>query len=638
MSKLRLAVWCAVFVTVAAIGWRYAVPLEARDAAAERARAAGHEALVGAPAQRNVVTWPGMVVRPSREQLERMAKTAITGDSYGGSLDICWRFPDGSDQGEIWAIDITCGVFVINIDSLGPSGDGVDFRVIVGSPNFPILTSFTKHVAYVPGGIAEARLPVTWSCTEGTLNSVSSTSIIGEKANATHAKEQIITESWEVEDAAVTIDVDGNTGDDTYTGVMPLSYVFGPVDTDDDAWDSIPGYVVSFEDMKFCGETVDLSAAVAQNWPGFTDKWVEGTADGTLGLWGHTPGTGHYNWQGGGVAAPFSYDFSGLNFTWMDGTAVDTSLQVYCTGLRNLSTGGVDIGPWHGTVAELVALGRVKQQHGFHAWDTWDADMQATVELYLDLTSAEALGIEVRGPQPAFAVAGCGWSGGTAWTEGYVSPYDGAYAPYSTYNGNTVYSNGTAFLYCTDEAAGDWGIGPGPPTDPYYVQSAGGPAGVFVVNTDSYDDDIIYEGTGQRQFSGLAGEGIGPAVSADTTEAISVDSDCATPSFMHDATFIFDGPNLAMTDRTSSPYMTDVVSIAADAAKSVYANAHDHEDWVGTNCTTPDADGYFTVGAGGGSLLLTLKCNYRDRQALVGGENELPAPQVYRARRHDVVL
>src|SRR5690606_4563797 len=99
------------------------------------------------------------------------------------------------------------------------------------------------------------------------------------------------------------------------------------------------------------------------------------------------------------------------------------------------------------------------------------------------------------------------------------------------------------YLYCTDPAGPDWGIGPGPGSDPYYTQDGGGPAGSYVANTTSY---------------GSAYLGDAPSVSADTTEAISLDSHLATPGFNHDGTFIFDAWPLSATSRDGGQYMTDV--------------------------------------------------------------------------------
>jgi hypothetical protein len=260
--------------------------------------------------------------------------------------------------------------------------------------------------------------------------------------------------------------------------------------------------------------------------------------------------------------------------------------------------------------------------------------MQAEVQLYLDLTSAENLGIEVRGPRPAYKIEGAGYG----QTDTDAGPYDGRYAPVGTHNGETMYSNGYGYLYCTNPSGPDWGLGPGPPTDPYYEQTSGGPGGSYLVNTTSYDDDIIDAVTGRRQFSGLLGYGLGPAVTADTGEAISVDSDLATPSFQHDGTFIFDAWPLSATSRNGGQYMTDVCRFEVDANIGIYADAHTHEDWVGTNCSTPTAGGEFAVGAGGGSLALTLACNYPARQAAVGAIDAIPVPTAYLTRRHDALL
>ncbi len=409
-------------------------------------------------------------------------------------------------------------------------------------------------------------------------------------------------------------------------------------------------YAMSIENITFCGNPINTSEYTATTWgiewpdPDNDGLWVEGFGGSSIGFWRvgtfSTPPYTFYDYNGI-INAPFSYDFSNYRFLWLDDTEIPDTVEVYCTGIKQIIGGTVYDLPWHGTIAELKALGRYTQKHGCYYWSAQPPDMQAAVALYLDLTSAEAHGIDIRGPQPQYKVEAAGWTGGVAWAEGTVSPVDGPYRKHLMHNGEWAFTNGSFVMYLYDADSGDWGIGPDLTVPPYYLQSGGGPGGVYLVNTDYWADDIIYLDTGQRRFSGLAGEGIGPAVSASTDEAILVDSDCATPSFAHDATCIFDAWPLSATDRTSSPYMTDVVSIGVGSAQSVYADAHDHTDWVGDNCTTPDEDGFFTVGAGGGSLTFTPKCNYRTRQAEAkgtGNPDAIPVPTCYRDRRHDTHL
>ena len=336
----------------------------------------------------------------------------------------------------------------------------------------------------------------------------------------------------------------------------------------------------------------------------------------------------------------------------MDDTSLPNELEVYCTGIRRLNSSGIDIGPWHGTIAELKALGRYTQKYGCYYWETYEPDMQASVGLYLDMTSAESLGIEIRGPRPEFKVEGAGFGLPEGQTSG--SPVDGQYWQEGRYNDAPLYTNGAFFLYCLSVTNNDWAIGQAPPISPYYMQDMGGPGGAYLVNLydaennpGGYKDSLIAGGSddddettvGQRRFSGFAGYGIGPAVTADAGEAILVDSDCAAPSFAHNATCVFDAWPLSATSRTASPYMPDVANLSLAPAVGIYGQAHDHEDWVPEgDVTAPDGSGAFAVGPGGGSLKLTLKCNYRARQALVRGENEVPVPTAYLHRKHDSCL
>ena len=498
-----------------------------------------------------------------------------------------------------------------------------------------------------PSGIYYAEIECSWAYSGVTgMRTTVTANPIGEKG-VTHSKEQKITDEWFVPKGTTMVaTVNGETFTDTSVvdATVPMSIGIMGLNIDADDWYGYTGgakYVMEIADIQFGGAAIDTSSYEPTTWggtaPSVNKLWVEGFGGNSIGFWASEDfynGAYIYNSYGGGVInAPYSYSFNGCKFLWMDGTEVDNSLEVYCTGLRTLSAGGVDIGPWHGSISDLRSK-TWTQQHGCYFWDTWDPDMQAEVELYLDLTSAEALGIEVRGPRPAYKIEGAGYGA----TDTDPGPYDGRYAPVGTHNGETMYSNGYGYLYCTDASGPDWGLGPGPPTDPYYEQTAGGPAGSYLVNTTSYNDDIIDAVTGRRQFSGLLGYGLGPAVTADTGEAISVDSDLATPSFQHDGTFIFDAWPLSATSRNGGQYMTDVCRFEVDANIGIYADAHTHEDWAGTNVSTPTAGGEFTVGAGGGSLALALACNYPARQAAVGAIDAIPVPTAYLTRRHDILF
>lgn len=578
-----------------------------------------------------------------------MPKTAVSGDKLNVSFVFRHRVWPGMD-----ALDLY--VFTEFIATVG--GDiGISFTGQTATDKFGFWAQayagddsdvvHTTVWADLPEtGTEWIEIPVEVSCTDAVLISEHATSPIGSKG-ATHAKEQRVTETWQIPaGSTISVSINGVTGSYTYPAAVPmlstLALTGWGIDADDwYGYTSGAKYVMEIADITFGDVAIDTSSYTATTWggtaPSVNKLWVEGFGGNSIGFWAsedfYNGAYVYNNYPGGAINAPYSYSFNGCKFLWMDGTEVDDSLEVYCTGLRTLSAGGVDIGPWHGSISDLRSK-TWTQQHGCYSWDTWDPDMQAEVELYLDLSSAEALGIEVRGPRPEFKVEGAGYG----QTDTDAGPYDGRYAPVGTYNGETMYSNGYGYLYCIDPSGPDWGIGPGPPTEPYYVQNMGGPGGSYLVNDAQYNDDIIDAVTGRRQFSGLLGYGLGPAVTADTGEAISVDSDLATPGFNHDGTFIFDAWPLSATSRDGGQYMTDVCRFEVDANIGIYADAHTHEDWTGTNVSTPTAGGEFTVGAGGGSLALALACNYPARQAAVGEVDAIPVPTAYLTRRHDILF
>lgn len=573
-----------------------------------------------------------------------MPKTQVPGSSLSASFvfrHLIWPGMDALDLYQFEQFNVSMPVAGIVIE--GSGGDGqYGFIVTEGAE---VTKQFWYDLPVAGTEMVEIPISVAMTGTTG-MNSTVTNNPIGEKG-ATHAKEHKVADEWFIPaGTTVQLTIGGETFEYDTVGDLTAALSIGisgfGIDADDwYGYTSGAKYVMEIADIQFGGAAIDTSSFAATTWGGTApsvDKlWVEGFGGNSIGFWASADfynGAYIYNSYGGGVInAPFSYSFNGCKFLWMDGTEVDNSLEVYCTGLRNLSVGGVDIGPWHGSISDLRSK-TWTQQHGCYFWDTWDPDMQAEVEIYLDLTSAEALGIEVRGPRPAYKIEGAGY-GQTDTADG---PYDGRYAPVGTHNGETMYSNGYGYLYCTNASGPDWGIGPGPPTDPYYEQTAGGPGGSYLVNTTQYNDDIIDAVTGRRQFSGLLGYGLGPAVTADTGEAISVDSDLATPSFQHDGTFIFDAWPLSATSRNGGQYMTDVCRFEVDANIGIYADAHTHEDWTGTNVSTPTAGGEFTVGAGGGSLALALACNYPARQAAVGAIDAIPVPTAYLTRRHDILF
>jgi len=531
------------------------------------------------------------------------------------------------------------------VDPVGHAGQfGFIVKVNGGLPPIGYEWKFWYNVPADATGIYWIEIPCSFAYTGDTATKLTSGSdIIGEKSSPTHAKEKTHTEEWFISSGT---EYTFTVGANTYNGTIgidittALSILISAAGIDADDWsDYMVGtkYTMSIEDIKFGDAEIDTSAYDAATWgcaAGANKLWVEGFGGNSIGFWAsdsfYCGAYVYCDYPGGTINAPYSYDFSHYQFKWMDGTDVDESTEIYCTGFKQFAgTPSVPtVAPWKGTIAALRARGRYPQKYGVYFWESELPDMQGDCEMYFSLTSAEAANIEIRGPQPAYKVDGAGYG-----VVGAVpGPYDGQYVP----DGDNSFTNGHGRLYCTDELNNDWGIGPGPPVDPFYIQVGGGPAGVYVVNLASYNDDLI--GPGQRQFSGFAGYGIGPAVTANTDEAISVDSDCAVPSFKHDATCEWDGHGLDATDRTSDSRFTDVATLVIDADKSVYANAHDHKDWVGTDVSTPDLAGNFTVDPGGGSLLFTPKCNYRIRQAAVGAVGAISVPDCYRYRRHDSQL
>lgn len=646
--RRRVALWAVAAVVALGVGWRFAVPQEAKWAAGDRARAAGMRVLDPQPPPKQYVKWAGYKVRLSEAQRKKMATAGITSGSYRGSCDIVWRFPPGSDQGEIETMQVMGGGTRINIDSGLPSGGGLSFMIHGSAPGLPGAWDEAIVVSYADP-YAEVRLHFTWQQDEAVLNVESSSQIIGEKANATHAKESIITETWSPQ-GQCTATLTGHGLTRTWTedaGVM--SWVFSGMLFDPDGWGYCGKYAVSFENIKFCGETVDLSAATARKWwdtpEGYYDGgvlsglWLEGTADGTLGLWGPNYQAGDVTytpWDGGTVNAPYVYDFSNIWIGWMDGREIPDTLKLYCTGLRKIVNGTVIDLPWSGTYGELKALAPYRQKYGLHSWDVQMADALSGVVLYIDRSSALAHHIEVGLPPPKYKVEGAGYGMTVVGEEIVPGPVDGYYSESGwTHNGAAVLENENGYkLFCTDEAAGDYGIGPGIGIAPYYVQEGGGPAGVYLTNTAVYTD--TQDPITLLWLFGGAEEGLGPAVST-TTDANNATASSLT--FGHDLRIVLDHHTLSATTRTESPYVSDIVSLDHDADKSIYANAHDHTDWVpDANCTAPDASGNFNVSAAPATLTLTLASNYIARQGLVGGVGQISVPEAYWCRRHDSQL
>jgi len=110
------------------------------------------------------------------------------------------------------------------------------------------------------------------------------------------------------------------------------------------------------------------------------------------------------------------------------------------------------------------------------------------------------------------------------------------------------------------------------------------------------------------------------------------------PSFSSDDVVVIAGWPLSATDRTSSPYVSDIASIVHKTEVGIYGLALSHTDWVADSAaTTPNANGEFEVTEAGGSLTLTLPNNYVERL-----QRHVPAqtapegiPQAYITRQHD---
>lgn len=91
-------------------------------------------------------------------------------------------------------------------------------------------------------------------------------------------------------------------------------------------------------------------------------------------------------------------------------------------------------------------------------------------------------------------------------------------------------------------------------------------------------------------------------------------------SFLHDLCIVIDGWPLSAEDRTSSPYVTGIASIAHRTNASVYGPtpALAHDDWAGSGgATSPDIAGDFMVSSAGGGISLALPSGYEDRLSRV---------------------
>jgi len=460
-----------------------------------------------------------------------MPKTAVPGDKLSHSFTFKHAIWPGMDALNLYVLhNMAVGTFAIYgiVSSEHPGEYGFAIHGSSDDPEDTVILWF--EVPADPDDTYWIEIACSHSLSGNSATKLThNTNPIGAKG-ATHAKECEVAEEWFIPAGTIIREtIAGNVIETTAEGDLTTARSMGIYISavDADGWsDYMVGtkYPMSIEDIKFGDVPIDTSSFEPTTWgcaAGANKLWAEGTGSG-IGFWASDDfycGSYVYcGYPGVTINAPFSYDFSPMEFKLLDGSDAPDSLELYVTGIRTLDAGGVDIGPWHGTIADLRALGRYTQQHGCYSWDTWDPDMQAEVQMYISLTSALAHNLYIGG------------------------------------------------------------------------------------------------------------------------ETLTVDGELAVPAWTHDGTVIFDCWTLSSTNRTDAPYVTNVCSIGVEGEKDIYANAHTHEDWIGANVSTPTAGGEFVVGAGGGSLALTLACNYPARQAAVGNVDAIPVPTAYRTRRHDALL
>jgi hypothetical protein len=632
----QIAVGLGVVVIVClGMAW-YTMHDEIRGAANAEAAARGWRPVFAEAEQPEELQW-SYAAEPD------MAKCPVTSGSYGGSIEINIAIGKTSLGYVVYPVTtvlVSGGGGYCLIEYMGSTETHIQYQCYLyqgASPATGAIGTASLPIPAANGSTAVTSFAWTWEMSNAALDVSVAEEPIGAKG-PTHAKEIRTEELWAVpEDAHVVMSLSGGglsldydelaISVDMTTGVSIYTH-------DIDFWDNL-GDMVEFAQVAFSGNNIDTSGYTKRLIGTHDNAWVEGTGDG-FRFWCE-PGVllGPDSGWGESANAPFVHNWADMEFKWLDGSDIDDSLEVYCTSLRNLSVGGVDIGPKKLTIAELRST-TWTQQHGCYSWDDWEPDMQADMQIYLSLASAEALGIPVRPPRPDFRVENCGFGGSVVDEVWVPGPFDGAYWWAGMSNGLPAYTNGYGWLFCIDASGPDWGLGPAMTVAPYYVQWMGGPGGIYLVNTDVYNDSVIDDETGQRQFSGLPG--MTTVATADTSDVIYLDSHLATPAWNHAGTVCFGAWPLSATNRTDAPWMTDVCSLGFDAAKGIYGSAHTHEDWVGTNCSTPTSGGVMTVGAGGGSILLTLACNYGPRQAAVGDIDAIPVPTAYLVRRHNQLL
>lgn len=580
------------------------------------------------------------------------AKTKIPGSKLSASLTFkhaVWHYIGRQDAG-YWT-SFSCNLLGMPLEIyFGNDWENPGEYAFWVSTSFPFPITFKKETISNPdpGELDWVEFTITVESSGETATELHVDPEPFTDKAVTHAKENILRERWVEADGGVDVTVNGEKTHVNLNAVGATINLYGVVDAHDWTFQPETGdmkYVFSIENIEICGTKINTDGLTPRTWgKKWEDEdnalWVEGFGGDSIGFWRKgvysTPPYFFYDFNYV-INAPFAYDFSGIELKWMDGEDVEDDVIVFCSGLRRLNSNGIDLGDWRGTLKELREKGLVVQKHGCYSWDDWAPDMQSEVSLYLGMKEAEKKGIEIRGPKPELKLEGAGYGVVVSGGDVKDSPFDGLYYLGGVMDGENFYTNGYGYIYNIGEDA--WGVGPDLTVPPFYISEDGGPQGIYMVNTDSYNDDIIDEGTGQRRFSGFSGYGIGPVVSKEEKETLFANIQCKHPSFKHDATFIIDGWPLSSQDRTSSPYVHDVAKLVYDNPKGIYGEAHTHSSWYSPDSSAQiTSGGNVAVSGSVGKLKLDLKCNYVERQQKVGQEDEIPVPLAYMSRRHDSCL
>lgn len=652
MRARRPVVWVVAAVVALALAlcyWQRSAAREGEAGPLGAVQAAGWRALEGGGEPEKYVTWEGFTLRPSEKQRKRMAtcKAPITTGTVSGAFTFQASWKDSDENG---FHSFAFGALVMEYQY---SADGYRYYMSTDplNPEFGYWLYMRLPIGG-DGNLHTGGYSLTFGGATRYLTMTPGSVPIGEKG-PTCSKEQTMTEAWADAEGAVTTFTltaagEGELGKFVSGSWVPISSAVGTLAgnvvnanftlaIDGDDWGSLGADGATISNISWGGETVDCSSLTERNVSGSTTLWVEGSDSGVIRFWGTGSDLTNYREWGGDVNAPYSLDFSPYNCLWLSGADAATDVTVVCPALRLLDSEGQDAGPWTGTFQALKDRGRIKQTSGFCSWDTRDPDVLPVVELYATYASLRACGALDHGA-PELKVEGCVY--GVTWSEENealtTSPADGDYWD----AGSSRYTNGSFWLW-SDDAGETWELGPDPEVPSYYTCDDGGPQGIYMFNEASGYIDTVDEETGIGTFT-LAG--LGPVCSEQTAPA---DPDTSTPSFAHDATFVFDTHGVDATNRTSDPYMTDIFTLRhADYEQvgnvwqptgegiGIYGDACAHTDWVATGCTVPDAGGNFTVSVAGATLELTLPSNYIERQA----HTYVDLPNRYWIRNHDGCL